>query len=86
MAERCPFCGRELHELSSREVQVLRLVGSGLTNQGIGRELKISEQTVKNHVTSILHKLDCQDRTAAVVSALKRGQLRLDDLDCGAAG
>jgi ATP/maltotriose-dependent transcriptional regulator MalT len=50
-----------------------------MTNAEIGYALGISAQTVKNHVTSILRKLAVNDRTQAVVTALKRGWLSIDD-------
>jgi DNA-binding NarL/FixJ family response regulator len=58
--------------LSDREVQVLELVSKGKTNREIAGELFISEKTVKNHVTSILRKLDVSDRTEACVTAMKK--------------
>jgi DNA-binding NarL/FixJ family response regulator len=61
--------------LSAREVEVLRLVGQGLTNADIGRELFISEATVKTHLLRMFHKLGVTDRTAAVTSAMARGYL-----------
>jgi len=62
-------------ELSSRELEVLRLVAHGRSNKGIGAELSISEQTVKGHLKNILGKLDANDRTHAVTIALQRGIL-----------
>jgi DNA-binding NarL/FixJ family response regulator len=61
--------------LSAREVQVLRLVARGLTNAHIGRELHISEATVKTHLLRAFGKLGVSDRTAAVTTALERGVL-----------
>jgi DNA-binding NarL/FixJ family response regulator len=61
--------------LSAREVQVLRLVGRGFTNADIGRELFISEATVKTHLLRMFAKLGVSDRTAAVTTALARGIL-----------
>ena len=61
--------------LSAREVEVLRLVGRGLTNADIGRELFISEATVKTHLLRMFQKLGVSDRTAAVTSAMSRGYL-----------
>ena len=63
--------------LSPREMEVLRLLAQGLSNKGIARELGISEQTVKNHVTAILRKLQLDDRTQAAVYALQHGWVRL---------
>ncbi len=65
--------------LTDRELEILRKVSDGLTNAEIGYALGISAQTVKNHVTSILRKLAVNDRTQAVVTALKRGWLSIDD-------
>jgi len=59
--------------LSAREAQVLRLVGRGLTNADIGRELYISEATVKTHLLRAFSKLDVDDRTAAVTTAMSYG-------------
>ncbi|MBA2758462.1 MAG: response regulator transcription factor [Chloroflexia bacterium] len=68
-----------LMPLTDRELQILREISTGHTNAQIGDELGISSQTVKNHVTSILRKLAVNDRTQAVVTALKRGWITLDD-------
>ncbi len=61
--------------LSPREVQILRAVARGLTNAEIAGEIAISEQTVKNHMTSLLHKLRANDRAHAVAIAAQRGLL-----------
>ncbi|WP_214106513.1 response regulator [Acrocarpospora catenulata] len=61
--------------LSPRETQVLALVARGLTNAEIGRELYISETTVKTHLLRVFGKLGVSDRTAAVTTALSRGLL-----------
>jgi DNA-binding NarL/FixJ family response regulator len=61
--------------LSARETEVLRLVGRGLTNADIGRELFISEATVKTHLLRIFNKLGVTDRTAAVTTAMRHGIL-----------
>lgn len=65
--------------LSTREMQILELITRGFANKEIARELKISRQTVKNHMTNILHKLAVNDRTQAAVYALRRGWIRLED-------
>lgn len=57
--------------LSPREAEVLDAIAHGLTNKGVAEALSISEQTVKNHVTSILRKLAVNHRTQAVLHALK---------------
>lgn len=63
--------------LSEREMEVLKAIASGLSNKEIALTLGISHQTVKNHVTSILHKLGVDDRTQAVLYALRYGWVRL---------
>ena len=63
--------------LTGREVEILTLMARGSSNKTIGRELGISEGTVKTHVKSILQKLDATSRTEAVSIAAKRGLVRL---------
>jgi DNA-binding NarL/FixJ family response regulator len=65
--------------LTNRESEILHLVARGLTNKQIGYLLGISEQTVKNHLTSLLRKIGAGDRTQAVVYALKHGWIRLPE-------
>ena len=67
----------ELDELSNREQEVLELLAQGMSNRDIAEELYISEKTVKNHVSSILRKLSVNDRTQAVIVALKNGLVSL---------
>ncbi|EGL82054.1 two component transcriptional regulator, LuxR family [Caldalkalibacillus thermarum TA2.A1] len=62
-----------LQLLTKREYEVLQLMAQGKSNKAIGEELFISEKTVKNHVSSILQKLKVQDRTQAVIEAIKNG-------------
>jgi DNA-binding NarL/FixJ family response regulator len=62
-----------VEQLSNREVEVLALVAAGNSNKRIGRELSITEGTVKNHVKTILAKLCARDRTHAVTVGLERG-------------
>ena len=69
--------GSPFHPLSNREMEVLECVVRGLSNKEIASLLSISHQTVKNHVTSILRKFSVEDRTQAVVYALKHGWVRL---------
>jgi DNA-binding NarL/FixJ family response regulator len=64
---------KELGELTDREREILRLIAADLSNAEIGRELHISETTVKTHVTHILQKLRLRDRVQAVVLAYKAG-------------
>lgn len=65
--------------LSGREMQILQCITSGQSNKEIAKELGISRQTVKNHMTSILRKLAVNDRTQAAVYALRHGWIRLQD-------
>jgi DNA-binding NarL/FixJ family response regulator len=58
--------------LSSRETEILTHIAEGNSNKQIAKRLDISDQTVKNHITSILKKLSVNDRTAAVVYAMKQ--------------
>jgi DNA-binding NarL/FixJ family response regulator len=62
--------------LSPRELQVLELVASNRTNKEIATLLDISNQTVKNHISSILRKLAVNDRTQAVVYAVQQGWIK----------
>lgn len=62
-----------LPDLTPREIDVLRLVAEGLSNQDIARQLSISEFTVRSHVRNILNKLELESRTQAVLYALRHG-------------
>ena len=62
--------------LTAREVQVLAGAGRGMSNVEIGQDLAVSEQTVKNHLSHIFRKLGVNDRTEAVVYAIRRGWVR----------
>jgi DNA-binding NarL/FixJ family response regulator len=64
-------------DLSEREHQVLELVATGKSNKEIAAEFQITEATVKGHLTNILGKLGVRDRTQAVITALRRGIVRL---------
>lgn len=65
-------------KLSPREIEILDLVARGNSNKIIGRKLSISDQTVKNHISAILRKLEVNDRTEAVVYALRNGWIRIE--------
>ncbi|MFS0555815.1 response regulator [Brevibacillus sp. 179-C9.3 HS] len=66
-----------IESLTRREREVLQLMAEGKSNRAIGEFLFISEKTVKNHVSSILQKLNVQDRTQAVVISIKNGWVKL---------
>jgi len=65
--------------LSPREVEILDNIAKGMTNKQVAYALTISEQTVKNHMSSILRKLSVNDRTQAVVYAMKQGWIRIPE-------
>ncbi len=75
--EQKPRSKQGLEQLSSREQEVLELLAKGMSNRNIAEELFISEKTVKNHVSNILKKLSVNDRTQAVIVALKNGLVSL---------
>jgi len=74
LAERMGRCA-----LSARELEVLQLLVQGLTNKEIAHSLFISDMTARNHVVSVLAKLNAKDRTEAVTIAIRRGLVRLSE-------
>ena len=64
--------------LSTREIEVLDCVAQGLSNKEIARALFVTEQTIKNHMTSVLRKLDVNDRVQAVLLAVRHGWIELE--------
>jgi len=70
--------GRVLSQLSTREIEVLRLIAKGCANKEIATALDIVEGTVKIHVTNILAKLRVSDRTQAILAAVKQGIIQLE--------
>jgi DNA-binding NarL/FixJ family response regulator len=64
-------------QLTSREIEVLRLIAGGNANKLVASELSITEETVKGHVKNILSKLGANDRTHAVTIAIKRGIIEI---------
>ena len=71
------FIAAEDNPLTRREAEVLRLMAEGKSNKMIGEYLFISEKTVKNHVSSILQKMEVDDRTQAVINSIKNGWVTL---------
>jgi DNA-binding NarL/FixJ family response regulator len=73
---------REVEELVSplttREIDIISLIAQGCANKQIASKLNVSEQTIKNHITSILSKLDANARTEAVVKAIRRGLITIN--------
>ncbi|MET3195108.1 response regulator transcription factor [Bacillus sp. OAE603] len=63
--------------LTKREIEILKLLGKGYSNIQIGSELFISNKTVKNHVSNIIHKLQVQDRLNAVIKAVQNNWIRI---------
>ena len=82
-----PAIGRQMLQaagsadaLTARETEVLRRVALGLSNKDIAAALSVTEETVKTHVTHVLAKLEVSNRAQAIVQALKRGLVSLDEL------
>jgi len=75
-----PGAARVFAPLSPREVQILDSIAQGRTNKEVAYALAISEQTVKNHMSSILRKLSVNDRTQAVVYAIRQGWIKAPEL------
>lgn len=69
--------------LTEREMMVLRLLAHGHTNKEIAKQLVVSEETIKTHVGNILAKLQIAHRTQAVIAALKKGLISLDEIELG---
>jgi DNA-binding NarL/FixJ family response regulator len=62
-----------VEQLTARELEVLRLIAQGLRNREIAEQLVISEKTVGNHISSIFGKLQVEDRSQAILQAMRRG-------------
>lgn len=65
--------------LTARELEVLQMLARGLTNKEIGRAMEISGNTVRNHVNSIIEKLEVSDRTEAATTAIHRGLIEVSN-------
>ena len=72
--------GNRSDDLGSREMEVLTLTAKGMSNKGIAEQLALSERTVQTHLVSIFKKLSVSSRTQAVLYALRKGWLSLEDL------
>ncbi len=66
-----------IDELTPRELEVLHLLGQGLSNRSIATQLEVNERTIKFHVGAILAKLEARNRTQAVMLAIERGLITL---------
>jgi len=74
-----PLDGGE--KITGRELEILRLAATGLSNKDIAQKLDLSERTVKGYLAGVFSKLNVSSRTEAVISALRAGFFTLDDLD-----
>lgn len=72
--------------LSPREMELLQQLGQGRSNKEIAHTLNITPQTVKNHITAILRKLDVNDRTQAVLAGLRYGWITLEEASANGHG
>ena len=70
--------GDEMDGLTSRELEVLRMVARGLTNKEVAQQLFISDRTVQAHLSSIFSKLQVASRTEAVMYAVRHGWITVD--------
>lgn len=73
-------------QLTQRELEVLQLATDGLSNNEIGEKLVISEKTVKNHINNIFSKLQVNDRTQAILYALRKGLVAMSPTDAAPTG
>jgi NarL family two-component system response regulator LiaR len=72
--------------LSQREIEVLRLAASGMSNKDIAKQLFVTMRTVKAHLANIFNKIGCGSRTDAIIKGLKEGYITLDDIPSGMEG
>ena len=72
--------------LSQREIEVLRLAASGMSNKDIAKQLFLTVRTVKAHLANIFNKMGCGSRTDAIIKGLREGYITLDDVPSGVEG
>ena len=65
--------------LTKREQEIFTLLVQGLSTREISKKIKISEKTVRNHISNAMQKLEVESRTAAVVELLKMGEIKLEE-------
>jgi NarL family two-component system response regulator LiaR len=70
----------QAQDLSEREMEILKLAGRGMSNQDIAEKLFLSRRTVQAHLANIFRKIDVGSRTEAILEALRKGWLTLDDI------
>lgn len=70
------------HDLSERELEIIELVATGLTNQEIAQKLTISKRTVDNHVSNIFTKTGAKNRVALINWAMDNGKICRDGFNC----
>jgi DNA-binding NarL/FixJ family response regulator len=75
--EKVKLVKNNLFDLTSRELEVLKLISNGMLNKEIARDLEISEKTVKNHVSNLFKKMNVSDRTQAAVIAIKQKIIKI---------
>ncbi|MDI6689516.1 MAG: response regulator transcription factor [Actinomycetota bacterium] len=68
----------DFDKLTQREKEILKFLAGGKKNKEIAKKLFISEKTVKNHLSNILHKLHCNDRTQAVLEGVRLGIIEIE--------
>ncbi|MFZ0409711.1 MAG: response regulator transcription factor [Cyanobium sp.] len=73
---------QQRHDLSEREVEIIELVATGLTNQEIAGQLMISKRTVDNHVSNIFTKTGAKNRVALLNWAMDNGKICRDGFNC----
>ena len=73
---------KESPSLSHREIEILELVATGLTNHDVAQKLEISKRTVDNHISNILTKTKKENRVELILWAVQSGKICLDQINC----